>query len=108
MAIELARWVWVDEFGSNTGLTRRFARSPRGDRARASAPRNHGVNHTAITSLTLQGLGPGLVLEGAMTTRVRGLYRAHPGPDPPTGPDRGAGQPQAGNNSSGLNSEERP
>jgi transposase len=68
-AIEPTRWVWVDEFGSTTGLTRRFARAPRGKRAHASAPRNYGSNRTTITSLTLAGLGPGLVLEGAMTTR---------------------------------------
>jgi transposase len=75
--IEPARWVWVDEFGSNTGLTRRFARSPRGERAHASAPRNHGINRTTITSLTLDGLGPGLVVEGAMTTRGFETYVAH-------------------------------
>jgi transposase len=75
--IEPSRWVWVDEFGSNTGLTRRFARSPRGERAYDRAPRNHGVNRTTITSCTLEGLGPGLVLEGAMTTRAFEVYVAH-------------------------------
>lgn len=58
-------------------MTRHFARAPRGERARASAPRNHGVNRTTITSLTLEGLGPGLVLEGAMTTRAFEVYVAH-------------------------------
>jgi transposase len=68
-AIEPDRWVWVDEFGSNTGLTRHFARSPRGERAQASTPGNRGPNRTTITSLTLEGLGPGLILDEAMTTR---------------------------------------
>ena len=67
--IEPSRWVWVDEFGSTTGLTRRFARAPRGERAHASAPRNHGTNRTTITALTLAGLGTGLILDEAMTTR---------------------------------------
>ncbi len=68
-AIEPGRWVWVDEVGSTTGLTRPFARAPRGERAHATAPRNHGPNRTTITSLTVAGFGPGLILDEAMTTR---------------------------------------
>jgi transposase len=76
-AIEPTRWVWVDEFGSHTALTRTYARSPRGTRARGSAPRNQGPNRTTIASLTLEGLGPGLVLEGAVTTRAVEAYVEH-------------------------------
>ncbi len=72
-----SQWVFVDEFGSNTSLTRGYARAPRGERAQASAPRNQGVNHTTITSFTLEGLGPGLVLDGAMTRRAFEVYVAH-------------------------------
>jgi transposase len=72
--IEPSLWVFVDEFGSNTGLTRTHARSPRGERACASAPRNHGANRTTIASLTLEGLTPGLVLEGPVTTRGFEVY----------------------------------
>jgi transposase len=67
--VDPSRWVWVDEFGSNTGLTRTHARAPRGERAQASAPGNHGPNRTTVTSLTLKGVGPGLILDEAMTTR---------------------------------------
>jgi transposase len=73
-AIEPARWVWVDEFGSHTALTRTYARSPRGTRAHGSAPRNRGPNRTTIASLTLDGLGSGLVLEGAVSTRAFEVY----------------------------------
>jgi transposase len=76
-AIEPARWVWVDEFGSHTALTRTYARSPRGRRAHGSAPRNHGPNRTTIASLTLEGLAAGLVLEGAVTTRAFEAYVEH-------------------------------
>jgi transposase len=76
-AIEPARWVWIDEFGSHTALTRTYARSPRGSRAHGSAPRNHGPNRTTIASLTLDGLGSGLVLEGAITTRAVEAYVEH-------------------------------
>ncbi len=72
-----SRWVWVDEFGSTTGLTRTHARAPRGERAPASAPGNHGPNRTTITSLTLAGVGPGLILDEAMTTRGFESYVHH-------------------------------
>jgi len=54
--IDPSRWVWVDEFGSSTGLTRPPARAPRGERAYASTPGKHGPNRTTITSLTLDGV----------------------------------------------------
>jgi transposase len=66
--------VFVDETGSHTALTRRFAWAPRGERAVGSAPRNHGSNRTTITALTLDGLGPGLLLEGGVTTRGFEVY----------------------------------
>jgi transposase len=67
--IDPSRWVWVDEFGSATGLTRTHARAPRGERAHASAPGKYGPNRTTIAALTLEGMGPGLILDEAMTTR---------------------------------------
>jgi transposase len=66
--------VWVDEFGSHLGLTRAHARAPRGERAGGSAPRNRGRNRTTLTSLTLDGLGPGLLVEGGITTRGFAAY----------------------------------
>jgi transposase len=69
-----ARLVWVDETGSHLGLTRTHARSPRGERAHGSAPRNRGQNRTTIAALTLDGLGPGLLLEGGVTTRAFEAY----------------------------------
>ena len=72
--IDPARFVFVDETGSHLGLTRTHARSPRGERAHGSAPRNRGPNRTTITSLTLDGLGPGLLLEAGVTTRAFEVY----------------------------------
>jgi transposase len=45
-----------------------YARAPRGQRAIGSAPRNRGRGRTTITALTLGGLGPGLVVEGGIST----------------------------------------
>lgn len=70
-------WVWVDETGSHLGFTPRYSRAPRGARARGSAPRNRGKNRTLITSLTLEGMGPGLLLEGAVTTATFEAYVEH-------------------------------
>ena len=76
-AINPARFVWVDETGSHTSLTRTHARSPRGERAHGSAPRNRGPNRTTITALTLEGVGPSLLLEGGVTTRAFDVYVEH-------------------------------
>jgi transposase len=73
-AIDPARFVFVDETGSHTALARLFGWAPRGQRARGSVPRNQGPNRTTITSLTLDGLGPGLLLEGGVSTRGFEVY----------------------------------
>lgn len=70
-------WVWVDEFGSHLGFTPTYSRAPRGKRAHGSAPRKRGQNRTLVGSLTLEGMGPGLLLDGAVTTRAFEVYVAH-------------------------------
>lgn len=72
-----ARLVFLDEFGSHLGLTRSHARAPRGERAVGAAPRNRGQNRTTLTALTLDGLGPGLLVEGGITTRGFEVYVEH-------------------------------
>jgi len=69
--------VFVDETGSHLGLTRRYARAPRGQRARGSAPRNRGRTRTTVTSATLRGMGPGLVVEGGISTAGFEAYIGH-------------------------------
>lgn len=58
--------MWVDETGSHRGLTPRYSRAPRGQRAHGTAPRNRGANRTLVASLTLDGAGPGLLFDGAL------------------------------------------
>ena len=60
--------MFVDETGSHLGLTRTHARAPRGERTVGSAPRNRGRARTTITSVTLDGMGPGLLVEGGIGT----------------------------------------
>ena len=68
------RFVWVDECGSHTSLTPLYARAPKGERAHGRVPRNRGPNTTLLASLTLQGMGPAVTLEGAMDTPVFAAY----------------------------------
>lgn len=68
------RFVFVDECGTNTSLRPLYAWSRRGERALCSAPRNWGKNVTLISSMTLDGMGPSLVVEGATTGAVFEAY----------------------------------
>jgi transposase len=70
----VADLVFLDETGTNTAMTQRYARAPRGERANGSAPRNHGPNVTLLASLTRGGIGPALLVDGATTTEVFTAY----------------------------------
>jgi hypothetical protein len=49
--VDASRLVFVDETSTNVALTPRYARAPRGERARGKAPRNWGKNVTLLTSI---------------------------------------------------------
>jgi transposase len=66
--------VFVDETGSNIAMAPRVGRAPRGERLYASIPRNHGANTTLLSSLSVDGMGPSLLVAGATTTEVFAAY----------------------------------
>lgn len=66
--------VFLDETGTNTAMTHRYARAPRGQRANGRAPRNHGPNTTLLACLTRSGMGPAMLVDGATTTEVFTAY----------------------------------
>ena len=68
------RLVFVDEIGSNTSLTSLYAYSPRGHRAHAEVPRNRGPNTILLTSMSLEGMGSSLAVEGATNREVFEAY----------------------------------
>lgn len=68
------RFVFVDECGVNTSMHRLYAWSRRGERAPCSAPRNWGANVTVLASMTLNGMGPCLAVEGPTTKAVFETY----------------------------------
>jgi transposase len=68
--------VFLDETGSHLGDTPTHAWAPRGERAYATAPANRGENKTVVAALTLDGVGPLMRFDGAMTTaRFEGYVR---------------------------------
>jgi len=66
--------VFVDEMGVNTSLAPLYAWSPRGERALASVPRNWGANVTLLASMSADGMGPCLAVEGPTTGQVFKTY----------------------------------
>jgi transposase len=78
--------VFVDETGTHIALTPLYAYAPRGQRAYGKVPRNYGANTTLIASLSREGMGEALILEGAADSATFELYiehilvpRLHPG-----------------------------
>ena len=72
--IDARRLVFVDEMGSNTSLAPLYAWSRRGERALARVPRNWGANVTLLASMSAEGMGRCLAVEGATT---RGVFEAY-------------------------------
>jgi transposase len=73
-ALDARKLVFIDECGSNIALTRLHARSPKGKRAYGAIPRNRRANITLLASLSLQGMGEALILEGSADAPVFELY----------------------------------
>lgn len=73
-ALDARQLVFLDECGSHSALTPLYARSPKGERAYGSVPRNRRANVTLLASLSLQGMGEALILEGSADSHVFELY----------------------------------
>ena len=68
------RLIFVDECGTHTSLAPLYGYAPRGQRLYLSVPRNRGKNTTLLSSMSLEGIGPSLAVEGATTSRVFETY----------------------------------
>jgi len=66
--------VSLDEMRSNTSLSPQYAYSPKESRAYAKVPRNDGANTTLLASMSVEGLGPCLVVEGYTAATVFEAY----------------------------------
>jgi transposase len=72
--VEPERLLFVDECGVHTSLSPIYGYAPRGERLHLSVPRNRGKNTTVLSSMSLEGMGPSLAVEGATTARVFETY----------------------------------
>ncbi len=72
--IEAKRLVFVEEMGTNTSLAPLYGWSRRGERAHLKVPRNWDKNVTLLASITREGIGPCLAVEGATTREVFEAY----------------------------------
>jgi transposase len=66
--------VFVDETGSHIAMTPLYAYAPRGQRAVGKVPRNYGSIMTLIASLSIQGMGEALILDGAADGAAFEIY----------------------------------
>ena len=72
--VKAERLVFVDEMGTNTALSPLYGWSEKGRRAHCSVPRNRGKNTTVLSSMSVEGMGPSLAVEGATTAAVFETY----------------------------------
>ena len=68
------QFVFVDESGAHTSLTRLYGWAPHDQRASGSVPRNHGKNITLVAGLSPDGLHEPWLIEGAMDTATFEWY----------------------------------
>src|SRR5436305_7780547 len=72
--LDVSKCRFIDESGSNVGLTRLYARAPKGKRAYGTIPRNRGKNTTVISDLSLRGLGEAFIFDGAANAALFEAY----------------------------------
>jgi transposase len=75
--VDPATRVFVDEFGINLDLTRRYARAPRGTRAVGSVPGSTRGNVTLVFGVGARGVLAPRLLRGAMTGEDFLFYADH-------------------------------
>ncbi len=72
--LDLRDFVFVDECGSNTSLAPVYGYSPRGERVFCEVPRNRGPNTTLLASMSAEGMGECLAVQGATTKIIFETY----------------------------------
>lgn len=66
--------VFVDECGVHTSLAPIYGYAKKGERLHLPVPRSRGKNTTLLSSMTVEGMGPSLAVEGATTAAVFEAY----------------------------------
>lgn len=68
--IDPATIVFLDETSTQTVMTRRRGRAPRGQRVVGAVPRNHGPNVTCLVAMSPTGMQAPCVFEGAVDSEL--------------------------------------
>ena len=76
-ALDQRRLVFVDECGTHVSLAPIYGYSPKGERVRLKVPRNRGKNTTLLASMSLEGMGPCMAIEGSVSREVFETYVEH-------------------------------
>lgn len=66
--------VFVDECGVHTSLAPIYGYATKGERLHLPVPRTRGKNTTLLASMSVEGMGPSLAVEGATTAAVFEAY----------------------------------
>lgn len=66
----MKRLIFIDESGTNLAMTRRYARSEKGERARGSAPVNYGQNITMIGAVDQASVIAAMTVDGSTDSDV--------------------------------------
>lgn len=64
--IDAGRWVFLDETGVNTAMTRLYGRAPRGERLVGKVPQAHWQMTTLVAGIRADGVVAPFALTGAM------------------------------------------
>jgi transposase len=72
--LHAGRFVFVDECSTDTSLSPIYGWSRRGSRVYLEVPRNWGANITLVSSMSLEGMGASLAVEGSTTGEVFEAY----------------------------------
>jgi hypothetical protein len=72
--VDPERLVFVDEMGLHTSLAPLYGYAPKGERLRLKVPRNRGKNTTLLASISLDGMGVTMAVEGSTD---RGVFEAY-------------------------------
>jgi hypothetical protein len=72
--MDASRFVFLDETGTATNMTRRYGRAPRGQRVVDAVPHGHWLTTTFVAGLRENGIVAPLVVDGPMRGEIFRAY----------------------------------
>ena len=72
--MDASRFVFLDETGTATNMTRRYGRAPRGQRVVDAVPHGHWLTTTFVAGLRESGVIAPLVVDGPMKSEIFRAY----------------------------------